>query len=319
MAGFAVLLLPILAAAAPRTALLLPTTGSNVPEGQLAAAGDVLRAHLEATGRIVVIRAPAATASVELSPGQAGEAARRAGAPLAVALHVSRLGATGMARVGLYAQDGALLHADQLSVLGPDDLDPALQRLAEGIVRDASARDLARIDTVTAREELPLRKRPAHVAAGLALGAIVPLNRPEPGREIASAGGLGLVLSYDARGWIADVSLEGFTSSLDPDDDPDRGLALGMGVYLPFSKADAAPYLGVQVAWAAVHFAGEGASGIQARGVGGLLLGRLSSVSARLQVGYFVDAFPIRAPDTGKDVYVRGAIASLVLVAAPRG
>jgi len=47
--------------------------------------------------------------------------------------------------------------------------------------------------------------------------------------------------------------------------------------------------------------------------------GELSSVSARLQVGYFVDAFPIRAPDTGKDVYVRGAIASLVLVAAPRG
>src|SRR5512133_4281685 len=73
---------------------LLPATGANVHEGHLAAATDVLRSQLERTGRYMVapVRSPAA-AGEEPTAAQAGEAARTAGAALAVTLRVSRLGA----------------------------------------------------------------------------------------------------------------------------------------------------------------------------------------------------------------------------------
>jgi hypothetical protein len=73
--------------------VLLPATGANVHEGHLAAATDVLRTSLERTGRYLVApgRSPAA-AGEEATAAQAGEAARTAGAVLAVTLRVSRLG-----------------------------------------------------------------------------------------------------------------------------------------------------------------------------------------------------------------------------------
>jgi hypothetical protein len=305
----------VAAGGARTTALLLPATGSNVPEPQLAAASDILRAYLESTGRLVVVRSHRPTAPDEFTAAEAADAARGAGAAIAVTLHVSRLADTGLARVAAYASDGTLLHSDQLGVLGADDLDPALRRLADGVATGRLARNLAEIDTVTAREEAPLKKMKAYMAGGLKLGATMPVNRPDPGERFGSAGTLGLVWYYDARDWIADVSFEGFTSAVDPYYRPDRGLAVAMGVYLPLSKGNASPYLGVGAAWAVQHVAGETGSGIQGRAMAGVLLGRLSDVAVRLEAGYFLNGFPLRDPATGRDVHVQGATASLVLVA----
>jgi hypothetical protein len=308
-------LAPAARAAEQSVVVLLPTTGSNVPEPQLAAAGDILRAHLESTGRFVVLRAGAPSAPAELSPVQAGETARRANASLAVAVHVARLAETGIVRVAAYGPDGAVVHTDQLGALGADDLDPALRRIAEGLARGGRARDLAQIDSVTAREEEPLRKMISSQAFGIRLGAVVPARRPDPDGETSGPAGLGLVWQYDARSWMADVALEGFVSNLDTHrTDRDRGGSLGIGVYLPLSKGDAAPYLGAGVAYAATRFDRSSGNGLQARAAAGLLLGRLSDVSARVELGWFANTFPIREVGTGDDVFVHGATVSLTLV-----
>jgi hypothetical protein len=294
--------------------VLLPATGSNVPEPQLAAAGDILRAHLESTGRFVVVRGPA-TAASEATPFQAAEAARQARASLAIAVHVARLAETGLVRLAAYDPDGRVVHADQLGSLGADDLDPALRRLADGLASGGRARELAQIDSVTAREEEPLRKMASTQSFGLRLGAVLPVRRPAPDASTSSPAGLGLVWQYDARSWMADVAVEGFLSNLDTErPDRDRGLSLGIGAYYPLSRTDVAPYLGGGVAYAANRFDGESGSGIQGRLAAGLVLGRLSDVSVRFEVGWFVNAFPIGEIGTGKDVHVHGGTASLTLV-----
>ncbi|HET8567991.1 MAG TPA: hypothetical protein VFM93_03270 [Candidatus Limnocylindria bacterium] len=316
----ALLLSALLAVAAPAAAqqyvvVLLPTTGSNVPEGQLAAAGDVLRAYLESTGRFMVIRG-APTAPVEASPFQAAQAARQANASLAIALHVTRLQETGIVRVAAYDPEGRLVHSDQIGSLGADDLDPGIKRLADSIAGGRRAREGAEIDTVTAREEAPLRKMVSSQSFGLRLAAYLPVQRPDPHGETSSPAGLGLVWQYDARTWMADVALEGFLSNLDADrPDRDRGISLGIGAYYPFARTDVSPYLGGGVAYAATRFDGNSGSGLQGRLAGGLMLGRLSDVSVRFEVGWFVNAYTTREVATDKEIHVQGATASLTLVA----
>jgi hypothetical protein len=316
--ALAALLLAAPAAAGQRTLALLPTSGHNMPEPQLAAAGDVLRAHLEATGRFVVVRVGPATTRDGLAPADAGAAARDTGAALAVTLDVSRLAATGVARVAAYAPDGTLLHSDTLSVLGADDLDPALARLAEGVATGAYARDLARIDTVTSHEERPLRKMQATTGAGLTFVAMMPVNRADPARRAGGLGGLGITWWYDARDFLADVTLAAATENPDPYvKGEDSAVTLAMGVYYPLSKKNVAPYLGVGAAYAWSHLGGESGRGLQGRLLGGLILGRLSDVAVKVEVGWFANAFPERERLTGQDVRVMGGLATLALLVGP--
>jgi hypothetical protein len=314
----AALLLP---AAAPRAPVaLLPATGSNVSPEQLAAAGDVLRAYLESTGRFVVVRAPwGGPPGAEPAPADAARAARESGAALGLSLRVSRLGAVALARLAAYDSAGALFHADELSALGPDDLDPVLRRLAEGLARRSPARDLAEIDTVTLKESRPLLKRQASYAAGLRLGALVPLERADPDQRTGVVGGLGLVGFFDARSWLADLSLDAWVSDIDFTSDPDRAFQVSTGLYLPFSRGDVAPYLGGALAFGYSKFGGdEGGSGLSARAVAGLLLGRLSDVSVRVEWGYFWNFYDEVERGTGEPVRVHGGSFSVMVGTASR-
>ncbi len=306
---------PVARAGQQLVVVLLPATGSNVPEPQIAAAGDVLRAHLEATGKFVVLRAGAGTAAAEATPAEAALAARSANASLAVAVHVARLADSAIVRLAAYGPDGGVLHTDQLGALGADDLDPALRRLADALAKGSRARQVAEIDTVTAREEAPLRKMVSSQAYGLRLGALLPVKRPDPDGTTGGPASLGLVWQYDARSWLADVSLEGFVSNLDSRRaDRDRGGSLGIGLYLPLSRQDTGPYVGAGLAYAATRFDDRSGSGLQGRAAAGLLLGRLADVSVRVELGWFVNAFPIRQVGTDRDVYVNGGTVSLTLV-----
>ena len=143
--ALAALLAAAPSAAAQHTVALFPTTGHNVPEPQLAAAGDVLRAHLESTGRFVVVRVGPATTHDTLHGVEVGAAARDAGAELAVTLDVSRLEATGVARVAAYGPDGRLLHSDMLSVLGA--VIAFNRRLTDGM----TAAELSQLDALLGR------------------------------------------------------------------------------------------------------------------------------------------------------------------------
>lgn len=317
LAAVALLAAPSTRAASRIPVALLPALGSNVPAGQLAAAGDVLRAHLEGTGEFVVIRAASPSGAGEPSAQEAGLTARESGASIAVVLNVARLGETAVVRMAAYAPDGALVHEDRIGALGPDDLDPALERLARGLVGGRRAAEIATIDTVTAKEERPLPKMTAFMAGGLKLGSILPVRAPRTDERRGGAGGIGAVWYYDAREWLADVSLEGYTSNLDGwRPDPDRALVLAMGVYKPLSKGNAAPYLGVGAAYTVARFNFVTGHGIQPRVLAGVLLGRLSNVAARLEVGWFLNAFPVRDPVSGREIYSQGALASMTFVAA---
>jgi len=310
----AVLSLP--AVAAERMPLaLLPTTGSNVADATLAAAGDVLRAHLESTGRFETFRVEGPEGGGEPTAADAAAAAREKRASIGVTLHVARLADRAIARLAAYAPDGTLVHADQLPALGADDLDPVLRRLAEGLARGRPGRELAQIDSVTRAEELPLAKRASFHAYGLRVGALLPMRRPGEER-FGGPGGLGLVWYYDAREFLADISLEGYTSNLDAYRyDRDRALTFGVGLYRPLSKGDVAPYVGGGLHYAITRFDGETGNGLQPRVAAGLLLGRLSDVGARVEVGGFWNLFPMRDA-AGNDVRVAGATISLTMFAS---
>lgn len=326
----------LLACASPASAAglarvaLLPATGSNVPAPQLAAAGDVLRAHLEATGAFEVVRAPGAAGGTEPTGADAAAAAREAGAELAVVLRVARLAETGQAYLAAYRPDGARVHSDQLSVRGADDLDPALARLAEGLARGRFARDLATIETVTAHEEPPLRKMQANGAYGVAFVALLPMHRAAPDARQGGAGGLGFTWLYDARSFLADVTLTGATSGLGVHTDDtatgaaldwnrprDAALLVHMGVYYPLSRGNVSPYVGAGAGYGWTRFGGETGHGLQGRVAGGLLLGRLSTVTVKAEVGWFWNAYGEREVATGRTVNVSGATASIALLTAP--
>jgi hypothetical protein len=266
--------------------VLLPATGANVHEGHLSAATDVLRAYLERTGRL--------SASVGTTPGglrpeptalEAAEAARAAGAELGVTLRIARLGNVASVRLAAYRQDGSVAHVDELSASGPDDLDPALRRLALGLAEGRPARTLGEIDTVTEREADPFLKYVATNVFGLRLGSTFLLNRAAPAGTSHSAAGGGIFWLYDARSFLADLSFDLYGG------DGDRLVALGLGFYYPFSKANVSPYLGGGVSYSWLSTGGDGAQGLAFRGAGGLLIGRLSTVQVRLEAGWQVSAF----------------------------
>jgi hypothetical protein len=279
------LLAPVAARAADVVALL-PATGANVHEGHLAAATDVLRTSLERTGSYMVapVRSPAA-AGEEPTAAQAGEAARMAGAALAVTLRVSRLGATASVRLAAYRVDGTAAHVDELSAAGPDDLAPVIQRLARGLAEGRTARALAEIDSVTERESDPYLKYVATHVFGLRLGSAFLLNRAAPAGSAHPAAGGGLFWLYDARSFLADLSFD-----LNGGDD-DRLVALGLGFYYPFSRGNVAPYAGGGVTYAWEETGGDGGQGLMLRAAAGAILGRLSTVQVRVELAYVVGTF----------------------------
>jgi len=284
--------LSCLAAPAARAAervVLLPATGANVPEDELAAATDLLRGDLEATGQFTVValgRTPGGRVP-EPGPAEAGQEADEAQAVLAVTLRVSRLGAASTARLAAYRRDGTLFHADQLGAANPDDLEPVLQRLARGLAEARPAAETADVDTVTERESRPARRRAANHVFGFRLDASLLGERPV-GDGVAHVTGGGMFWLYDVRSFLADFSVDyqfaGGNHLLDT----------GLGVYLPLSRENVSPYVGAGLGWAAVHLWDRTDAGLMARGAVGVLIGRLSSVQLRGEGGYRVALFQMK-------------------------
>ncbi len=285
---YALLCLAAPAARAAETVVLLPATGANVPDAELAAATDILRGDLEATRRFTVAlgRTPGGNVP-EPGPAEAGQAAREAQASLALTLRISRLGEASTARLAAYRPDGTLLHADQLGAATPDDLDPVLKRLAKGLAEARPAAETAELDTVTEREARPARRMTANRVFGFRLDASRLGQRPV-GAGVEHVTGGGLFWLYDVRAFLADFSVDyqfgGGAHLLDT----------GLGVYLPLDRGNVSPYLGVGLGWAAVHAWDRTNAGLMAKGAVGVLVGRLSSVQLRAEGGYRVALFQIR-------------------------
>jgi hypothetical protein len=295
------LLLAAPALARAERVALLPATGTNVHDGHLAAATDVLRAYLERTGRFQVALVPSpAEKGVEPTFAQAGEAARAAGADLAVTLRVSRLGGGALVRLGAYRPDGTLAHADEMNAATPDDLDTVLRRLADGLALGQKARGTAEIDTVTQREAFAYRKQAATNVFGLRLGGMHLMNVASTTMDSATLAGGGLFWLYDARTYLAEVSVDLMSG------DGAHDVSIGLGAYYPFSRENTTPYAGVGIAYAWTDTGGEGASGLQVKAGGGFLFGRLSTVQIRADVGWLVNTFEERVSYGGSTRIAHG-------------
>lgn len=297
----ALLLLAAPGARAAERLVLLPATGANVDEGELSAATDLLRANLERTKRFEVElgRAPGGNVP-EATPAEAGEEAREAGATLAVTLRISRLGSASSARLAAYRPDGTVSHSDALSAANADDLEPVLQRLAEGLASSRPAASLATIDTVTEREARPPRRIPAAKNVGLRLGTSSFLDRPGGGSSQLT--GVGVFWLYDARSYLAEATIDWHAG------EGDGLFELGLGVYYPFSRRNVTPYVGGGLGYVAVNIDEETKSGLGARGAAGLLLGRLSTLQVRLEAGWRTTLFTLRV--NGESKAVQGPFAT---------
>jgi len=282
------LALPLVLAAllAPRLAhpadvvALLPATGANLDAGTLAAARDVFRSHLEKTGREV--RLAAGDLAAEPSPAEAAAAGQTVGAGSAAVLRLSALGTVVRIRLAVYqVPGGRLLHADDLAAGSQADLDPVLQRLAQGYASGAGAASSATIETVTDKEARPQNRITATRAVGLRLGAITPLN---PSGLAVGTGG-GMFWLYDSRSFLVDVSVDLYFGRDYHD------TALGFGAYLPFLQTNVTPYLGGGIKYAFTRFEGSWSGGLQPYAAGGVLVGRLSTVQIRGEAAWFYDLF----------------------------
>jgi hypothetical protein len=277
--------------------VLLPATGVNVAEDELAAATDLLRAYLEQTGSFAVVlgRTPGGNFP-EATPAEAGEEARAARTSLAVTLRISRLGSASSARLGAYRPDGTLLHSDALSAANADDLEPVLKRLALGLATARPAAKLAEIDTVTERESQLPRRIPASHVFGVRLGASWLVDRPEVG-VAQRLSGAGFFWLYDARSFLAEAAVDWHGGK------GDHVLEGLIGVYVPFSRRDVAPYAGLGLGYAIAHASGDTDAGLELRGTGGVLLGRLSTVQVRLEGGYRATMFTMSVDGQRRSVH----------------
>jgi hypothetical protein len=282
-------------AAAQERLVVLPATGSNVHEGHLAAATDVLRSYLERTGRWAVgVATGPAGAAAEPTPAQAAAVARQAAAALAVTLRIARLGTTASVRLAAYRPDGSLAHVDEIGASGPDDLDPAIRRLALGLAEGRTARALAELDSVTEREADPYLRFVATNVFGLRLGSAWVLGSGASAPDAHMASGGGLFWLHDARSWLADVSFDLFGT------DDDSLVALGLGAYYPLGRRNVAPYVGGGLSYSWVETRGmEGGRGLQLRAAAGVIFGRLSTVQLRVEAGWAVNAFEERPTAPG--------------------
>jgi len=274
------------AALPPARLALLPVSGTNVHVGYLDAARDLLKDHLLATGRFVAITVPGDSGTVEIATDQAVERGRAANAELVLVTHLTRLQGVGRLRIIAYrVNDGSVAHADTIAISGgPDDLDPALKRLADGLATGKPAQQTADIESVTQREADPLLKQSATRVVGVRLGAIVPLSRPS-GLGPAAAGGVGVFWLYDARTYLGEIALDLHSG------ENATSFDIGIGGYYPFSRGNITPYLGSALAYSFTDFGGAGASGLRIQPTFGVLLGRLSTVQVRGQIGYFFNTF----------------------------
>jgi len=264
--------------------VLLPASGLNVSPGILDAARDLLKDHLQRTGRYTVLTGPGTSSTDEPTGAAAVEQANAAHAQQAAVLRLTHLGTSTRVRFTVYALSGQVVYWDSMAISGgPEQMDVVLERLVHAMVIGKPVRESAELETVTDDEMNTLNRRNANKIFGLHLFTLLPFNTPSA-KTTAVPGG-GLFWMYDARSWMADIALDlgGHSGNVVFD--------VGLGAYYPFFRTDFTPFIGGKVKYGYFSYGGSGSAGVSLEPTFGMLLGRTSSVQVRAEVGYFVDAF----------------------------
>lgn len=287
-----------------QTVAVLPVSGENLSPEILSAANEILKDHLQRAGVYAVVEVgrpaapvpaagapapgpmPSVTSSEEASPTVAAQLGASVGAELAVVMRVTHFGSSARLRLTAYTTSTAqVAYWDSILINGgPDELDVAIQRLVNGLKTGKPVRESAELETVTDKETMALNRRQANKSFGVRLTELLPLNTVGNTFEPLTAGGLFWL--YDARTWMADVAVDiggGAQGRFFID--------AALGAYYPLLREDFTPYIGGQVRWAEMQLGGNGAGGLTLQPTAGMLLGRLSSVQIRAEVGYFFNTF----------------------------
>jgi hypothetical protein len=274
---------------------VFPPSGDNVAPDLLRAARDILKDYLQRAGTYTVVEPPAAPppagpaaaplSADEPTPVQAAQTASALGADIAVVLRITHFGNSARIRLTSYAAGTAqVVYWDSILINGgPDEMDVAIQRLVHGMQVGKPVRESAELETVTDRETQTLNRREANKSFGVHLFTLLPTSSAGSSFTAVPAGGIFWL--YDARSWMADISLDigGHSGTTLVD--------AAIGGYYPFLREDFTPYIGGVVRWADMNLGGQGASGLSFQPTAGILLGRLSSVQMRGEVGYFFNTF----------------------------
>lgn len=284
------------AAAAPEPAasipvVLLPASGLNVAPGILDAARDLLKDHLQRTGRYTVLTGPGVSSTDEPTTAMAVEQEVAAHAQQAMVLRLTHLGSSTRVRFTAYGLSGQVVYWDSIAITGgPGDMDVVLQRLVRAMVTGKPVRDSAELETVTSDEMNTLNRRTANKIFGLHLFTLLPLNTHAD--SFSAVPGFGLFWMYDARSWMADIAFDlgGHSSNFVAD--------VALGAYYPLFRDDFTPYLGAKVKYGFFRYGGSGSAGLAIEPTFGVLLGRTSSVQIRAELGYFIDTFSENANST---------------------
>jgi len=270
--------------AEPVPVVLLPASGLNVAPTILDAARDLLKDHLQRTGRYTVITGAGVSSSDEPTASVAIEQAQAAHAQQAVVLRLIHLGASTRVRFTVYGLTGQVVYWDSMAITGgPGDMDVVLQRLVRALVIGKPVRESAELESVTNDEMNTLNRRTANKVFGVHVFTLLPFNATDA--KFKAVPGIGLFWMYDARSWMADIALDlGGAGNRQIFD-------VSLGGYYPFLREDFTPYVGGKVRYGYFSFGGAGSAGLALEPTFGVLLGRTSSVQLRAEVGYFVSAF----------------------------
>jgi hypothetical protein len=261
---------------------LLPATGVNVDEGTVAGAREVLKAHLTRAGVEVRLVPGGADPYAEATPAEAVAAGRAAGAGRAAVLRLVGLGTVLRSTLTVYdVASGRPVHQDDMAADTAGDLDPALERLAKAYVAGRTAAGMAELETVTAKEARPLQRIEAARSFGFRLGLVW----PDAPATLDHGTGLGMFWAYDARDFLVDLSIDTLWGR------DLHELTFGFGAYYPFTRTNVAPYAGAGVRYAWFDLTGASGHGFQVYGAAGVVVGRLSTVSFRLQGEYWRNTF----------------------------
>lgn len=265
--------------------VLMPASGLNVSPGILDAARDLLKDHLQRTGRFTVLTGSGASTTDEPTGAMAVEQAAAAHAQQAAVLRLTHLGTSTRIRFTVYALTGQVVYWDSMAISGgPEQMDVVLERLVHAMVIGKPVRESAELETVTDDETNQLNRRNANKTFGLHLFTLLPFNTPSG--KTTAVPGVGLFWMYDARSWMADIAVDlgGHDGNLVFD--------VGLGAYYPFFRTDFTPFIGGKIKYGYFSYGGSGSAGVSLEPTFGMLLGRTSSVQVRAEVGYFVDTFP---------------------------
>ncbi|MBT8493774.1 MAG: hypothetical protein KJO07_11995 [Deltaproteobacteria bacterium] len=265
---------------------VLPPSGIGVHDDHLLAAQDLLVSHLR-SNKLQAFTVPGEVSKFEVRAGQAIAEAQSAGGDHAAVVHVTRLGNSARIRFSVYPVAGGNPWHDELAAAGPDDIDAVLERMAVGFASGKPARATADIETVTEKEQEPLKKRTATSTWGLKLGMAAPVVDG----EMRNMPGASIFWLYDLRSFMAEVDL-GFHSGDDASD-----LYVGINGYYPFSRGNTTPYLGGGLRLQSSDYGASDGGGLALVGGAGILFGRLSSVQLRADLQYMVTTYEVDSYD----------------------